>query len=341
MPAGGGQVQKDVKVDTQTAKNLVRIANETKQVALTTNNELARQAEVIDRIEYNIESIHANQDMADRYLKGIHSVGGAIANAMDSKKPMGPNYEYKDRTLVVAEKALPDVDYDILYKQPDDSRTLTRSRIVLMSECLLTRSPAVITAFLRFSKDSWCCVRADTKATIGATFGYDTVASIVCRARPQHLDIRFKGAPEKKNRVRLFTSELQFVCNEMYLRSKQTAEVIFELGVKKFDYVSQGTQTHLKSLAPGKGAVPANAFLRTQTAEKYKAANLISDESKKADMLKVDDALDEVSGAQLALRALCEVAALTLPSQTLWAILRASPRRRARSSTGRRSSWSA
>lgn len=155
----------------------------------------------------------------------------------------------------------------------------------------------MISAFLRFSKDSWCCVRADTKATIGATFGYDTVASIVCRARPQHLDIRFKGAAEKKNRVRLFTSELQFVCNEMYLRTKQTAEVIFELGVKKFDYVSQGTQTHLKSLAPGKGAPPANAFLRTQTAEKYKAANLISDESKKADMLKVDDALDEVSGA--------------------------------------------
>ena len=117
----------------------------------------------------------------------------------------------------------------------------------------------------------------------------------MCRARPQHLDIRFKGAPDKKNRVRLFTAELQFICNEMYLRTKQSAEVLFELGVKKFDYVSQGTQTHLKSLAP-KAATPANAFLRTQVADKYKAANLISDESKKQDMLQVDSALDEVSG---------------------------------------------
>lgn len=78
-------MQQNVKVDTATAKNLVRIANETKGVALTTNNELARQAEVIDRIEYNLDSIHANQDLADRYLKGIHSIGGAISNAMDSK----------------------------------------------------------------------------------------------------------------------------------------------------------------------------------------------------------------------------------------------------------------
>lgn len=76
------------------------------------------------------------------------------------------------------------------------------------------------------------------------------VHSIVCRARPQHLDIRFKGQAEKKNRVRLFTSELQFVCNEMYLRTKSSAEVIFELGVKKFDYVSQGTHSHLRVRLP-------------------------------------------------------------------------------------------
>lgn len=92
-------------------------------------------------MEYNLDSMNANLDKAERHLRGIHSIGGALRNhyTEDKTKNNAPVFDKKDRTvcrylqgiwvlmlssqLKVEERQLPDVDYDILYKHKDDSRT--------------------------------------------------------------------------------------------------------------------------------------------------------------------------------------------------------------------------
>lgn len=63
--------------------------------------ELTIQAEQIDRIENNVEKIHNNVDKANRLLKGIESLPGAIGNALSKDIATRKDNPVNDRTVCV------------------------------------------------------------------------------------------------------------------------------------------------------------------------------------------------------------------------------------------------
>jgi hypothetical protein len=94
------QQQQVGKVDTQTSKNLIRLAQEGRNIGAETLTELEVQAEAIDRIEYNVDNINHNLDKAERSLRGIESVSGALHNAFNKDKSKGPGaFEKVDRKV--------------------------------------------------------------------------------------------------------------------------------------------------------------------------------------------------------------------------------------------------
>jgi len=96
------------------------LAQEARQLGAETLTELENQAEAIDRIEYNVDNINHNLDEAERALRGIESITGALANAMSDPKHSAPVYNAKDRSIQVKERQQPDVDYEVLFKHPSD-----------------------------------------------------------------------------------------------------------------------------------------------------------------------------------------------------------------------------
>eukprot|EP01102_Stenamoeba_stenopodia_P019664 TRINITY_DN747_c0_g1_i1.p1 TRINITY_DN747_c0_g1~~TRINITY_DN747_c0_g1_i1.p1 ORF type:complete len:340 (-),score=135.14 TRINITY_DN747_c0_g1_i1:185-1087(-) len=96
------------QVDLQASKQALRLAEETHQIGSNTLTELGRQAEVIDRIEYDTERIHATMDTGDRIIRGMESFGGTFKNAF-SKPKMGQNYvpPAGDRSLPVPSMPTP------------------------------------------------------------------------------------------------------------------------------------------------------------------------------------------------------------------------------------------
>lgn len=99
---GESQLQQQkvqVKVDVESTRNALRLANESRNIGAATLTELTIQAgcqhsisltttEQIDRIERDVESIHANLDTSNRLLRGIESIPGALANKF-TKGPTG------------------------------------------------------------------------------------------------------------------------------------------------------------------------------------------------------------------------------------------------------------
>lgn len=215
---GQNQVQEQVKVDTNASRNALRIALETRDIGAATMGELSYQAEVIDLIERDVENIHANLDKANRLVRGIESVGGSVANAFSSDK----NYkdmQYVDRTLVSKRIEVP-VDIQILWKLSND---------------------ALVPAIIRLTADKFSTINTGTekKTEKDAHYTYESIESLWVRARPLHLDIRFKD--KKLQRFRLMSSYVQSIVNEIVLRAKPkvgTVSVIFEPGTRKFVYGS-------------------------------------------------------------------------------------------------------
>lgn len=56
--------------------------------------------EQIDRVENNVESIHANLDKSNRLLRGIESFPGAVVNSLTKDKTGREPTEVKDRTVI-------------------------------------------------------------------------------------------------------------------------------------------------------------------------------------------------------------------------------------------------
>lgn len=93
------QIQINAKVDTETTKNAIRLAQQAREMGVSTLAELTLQAEQIDRIENNVESIHGNIEKSNRLLRGIESVPGSIANSFTKDIPNKGPAEFKDRTV--------------------------------------------------------------------------------------------------------------------------------------------------------------------------------------------------------------------------------------------------
>jgi len=136
------QVKTTVQVDMETTRNVLRTANNIRDIGSTTLVAMKEQAETIDRIENDVESIHHNLEQSDKLLKGIESVPYSIRNAFSKDQP---SFERKfvDRTLEV-KKEYPPADYDILEKQPNDHL-----------------EPAI----LRFTEDKFMILNPKTKKT--------------------------------------------------------------------------------------------------------------------------------------------------------------------------------
>eukprot|EP01132_Coremiostelium_polycephalum_P007898 gene7898-9717_t len=270
---GREQKQKvmSTKVDTQSTKQALRLAYETKETGIATVNELSYQAEIIDNIERNVEHIHGNLDKSDRLLKGIESFGGAISNAFSKEKVSDLNgFQPRDRSIQIRPRDEPPLEIEILEKLPNDN---------------------LIPGFIQFTADKFVILDNNKKPKPDGTFTYDQAESLVVRARPQHLDIRFSG---RANRVRMASSYIQNIVNEFVLRSNgklgRSAKVIFEPGVKEFAYGS-ATIKYIPSVGRQKtGAL----FTRAST---LGVSNVIKNapEDVKNAMLEQDKDLDEIS----------------------------------------------
>jgi len=213
------QRKKHLDVDTDLSKQVLRDALEARQMGADTLNELGRQAETIDRIERNVENVHASMDRGERHIRGIESVGGSLKNFFTSDKDVGNRTAYNpvDRRIQLDDKPPENVDLPILLKHSNDFLT---------------------PALLRFTEDCVKCVEADppNRPYKGLSFPYTSFAQFVVRARPQHLDLRFKdpNAP----RFRLMSSHIQGIVNELALRCPG-GKVLFEPGIRTFQYGSR------------------------------------------------------------------------------------------------------
>ena len=91
-------------------------------------------------------------------------------------------------------------------------------------------------ALLRFGNKRFLCVNSDGAEVKQYCYSYVQVASIIMRARHQHVDIRFHDGTE---RFRCCTSFVQAVVNDIVLRTKTCqVTVVHEPGTKQFQYGS-------------------------------------------------------------------------------------------------------
>eukprot|EP00026_Physarum_polycephalum_P001563 Phypoly_transcript_01565.p1 GENE.Phypoly_transcript_01565~~Phypoly_transcript_01565.p1 ORF type:complete len:546 (-),score=84.07 Phypoly_transcript_01565:1662-3230(-) len=277
------QQQQQVKVDVETSRNALRIAMETRDIGAATMSELSYQAEVIDLIERDVENIHNNLDKANRLVRGIESVGGTIANAFSSEKKTGRDVQFVDRTLVSKRIEVP-VDIQILLKLKNDD---------------------LVPASLRFTAETFSVVNTQgpKRPEKDIRFQYENIESLWVRARPLHLDVRFKD--KKVPRFRLMSSYVQSIVNEFCLRAKPKigeVSVIFEPGTRKFVYGT--TRIPLPSDNTATGGERKAAFFRKDAGAPALPAAFknASDETKQGilqqeqDLAQISDLLGDMHG---------------------------------------------
>jgi len=129
----------------------------------------------MDRIESMADNVHAGLDRGDRQIRGIGSVGGATLNLVTRDKTKNRKQKVIEREHLAKEKWIGEcasLQLDILLKLESDS---------------------LIESIICFSADRFCVKEKVSNTTIAqCIWGYDTVKCIVMRARPLHVDIRFK-----------------------------------------------------------------------------------------------------------------------------------------------------
>jgi len=262
--------QQRVKVDVETSAQAVQTALYAREMGADTLNELSRQADVLDRIEHDVENLHANLDKADRQLRGLESFGGGLKNVMtrDKTKRNNPVFNRIDRTIHLKNFVPKEINVNILFKHEDDSL-----------------SPAS----LKFTENTFSVIDSESgKQEKGAQWTYTQIASIVMRARPLHMDVRFKDDPQTGKpvpRFRMMTSFCQPITNELFLRSVSVgngAAVLFEPGIEQFHYGSY--KLSLTPTAKDRKGNDTSGFGRASTAQggtavfrkKQKASDLLS-----------------------------------------------------------------
>jgi len=199
----------------------------------------------------------------------MESFGGTVANAFSAQKN-GKELGYIDRTLSFNRED-PPLDIDVLRKLPNDS---------------------LLPAILRFTSDKFMSLNAVTKKPEKeCNYTYESIDSIVIRARHLHVDIRFKG---KTPRYRMFTSYIQAVVNEVVLRARNKVgdvSVVFEPGTKKFAY---GSHSILPPAASNSGERKV-AFFRRDAVPQASPLIRNAPEGIKQDLMKQEEDLDQIS----------------------------------------------
>eukprot|EP00013_Stygamoeba_regulata_P007825 CAMPEP_0177678028 /NCGR_PEP_ID=MMETSP0447-20121125/28769_1 /TAXON_ID=0 /ORGANISM="Stygamoeba regulata, Strain BSH-02190019" /LENGTH=547 /DNA_ID=CAMNT_0019186961 /DNA_START=102 /DNA_END=1746 /DNA_ORIENTATION=- len=209
--------ERRTKVDLDTSKNALRIALDTREMGADTLEELERQRRQLDRIEHNVENIHHNLDRGERMIRGLESVGGGLKNTFtrDKTKKNYRQYDEKDHHRDWQNRKNRNVDIVILLKRDDDSFASVR---------------------LTLENESFHVKDEDGNKVKGLSWSYDMVDEVVLRARPQHVDVRFK---DKTPRFRMMSAHVQAIVNELVIRARalgETPKVLFEPNAKQFHY---------------------------------------------------------------------------------------------------------
>lgn len=257
---------------------------------------LHSQGEQLDRIEGSLEHMAAQLDRADHLMKGIESVRYYLFGGKGKQWGAQREAALKTRQLPApAPGRVPVIEVEVLYKKQDDS---------------------LLPAILVFEPDMFKVVPPDQEGLIdkGTKYrtppplppphplGYADVVSMAMRARHEHVDVRFSsGKKDPSGRLRLMSSYLQLIVNQLYLRGVEQnggkgPQVEWEPGVVRFDYTDPRLPhfSPLPRAQPGAGgAATSSAFVRPGQA-KLSSLTSTATEEQKRDLDRVDAQLDEV-----------------------------------------------
>jgi len=263
-----GKKSYHVKVDE--SKKAVKLAEKSRDKGIDILVELDSQQERLDRIEGTVDNIHHNLDRGDRHLRGIGSVGGACANLVTRNKSARHNPKIQKRESIAQQRWAEDfknVHLEVLLKQSDDT----------LVNCTLFFGP---TQFLVKEK-------ATDRTMPQCAWEYAQIKFLVMRARPLHLDVRFR---DNSPRFRMMASRIQAITNELVLRSnsakkrknEEPARVLFEPNSRRFDYGSYFLTLEVIRLRDGTTQIVAKKATGT--------AALLSDEVDDTTKRKVEQA---------------------------------------------------
>jgi hypothetical protein len=194
------------KVDKASARNGLAKMNQAKQMGLATLEELDRQREVVHGMDQRLENMSADLKHNERHLRGIESIGGAIANKATKDKTKRNDLVYESREERIMQIQKRDAEVDVLYKFANDK---------------------LVPALLIFKEKVFVCAEAANKTklvAVGAQWEYAEVKMVLLRARHQHLDVWFKSGGKEK-RIRVMTAHVQWITNEFALRCKRKEEM--------------------------------------------------------------------------------------------------------------------
>jgi len=265
------QQQVKVEVDTRITKEALRVVKDTQTLAAATLNELSYQGELIDMIDRDMDTIMNNTDKANRHLRGIESFPGAVANKFGSA-PKGKEKETIDRQVKVASLQLPDAEFPICLKLPNDSLELST---------------------LAFTVEKFSVKNEKNQPIKEYSWTYDKVAEIKIRARHLHADIIFLDP--KALRFRFMSSAIQPIINELSIRTGKLQELLveFEPGTKKFQFGFILDSRNAKILAQNAG--DAGSFRRFNGAAAPSVDAKIVSPQYQAAVQEQDDDLDDIA----------------------------------------------
>jgi len=173
-------------VDTSTTKNMLRKANEAKDMGIQSLNGLQTQAEQLDRIERNLDRIDSNMDTAKKITDGMNSMGGLFNTG--SAEKISRNTPINASTGPIKNRK---VELDL------DNKTVDVNVLQKLRNCNL------VPTILRFTNDRFLFANyADKKPMVDTIKSYESLAELTVRLRPQHIDIKFKDG----TRYRIVTS---------------------------------------------------------------------------------------------------------------------------------------
>jgi hypothetical protein len=170
-------------------------------MGVATLEELDRQREVVHGMDQRLENMTADLKHNERHLRGIESIGGAIANKATKDKTKRNDLVFVSREEKIMQVQKRDAEVEVLFKFANDK---------------------LVPALLIFKEKVFVCAEAGNKTKLimtGAQWEYTEVKMVLLRARHQHLDVWFKTGGKEK-RIRMMTSHVQWTTNEFALRCR-------------------------------------------------------------------------------------------------------------------------
>lgn len=193
--------KKNLYVNTESARNAHTLTIQGIEQGTEILSELQRQSDCIQQIDSTANRIHNNLDLSNRLIRAIES--GPFVNLLTPKS----------------------VD-QLPFNTPP--KLSPKKEIIQIDILLKTNSNDLVEAYLCFDDNTFFVQRLDEKVI----WCYQTVHSIVMRARPLHLDVHFR---DNSSRFRMLTSHIQIVTNELVLRCGNPT-VLFEPNARSFLY---------------------------------------------------------------------------------------------------------